>query len=261
MSKPRIGYRMAALADYVSAVPGCNRAEALRGVGLNDRGMGAHRPLDRAILAGLVIAEQPSGRMRPVPAVQVRGRQAALACVAGAARLHGPGAGRRVGDRDPRASAAAEDYAMAQEERDSDDQWGYVDPAERVHEEQVMWNMAQPMAAGFGPPQWTPPVQSPLDLSNVPAIMFGNGNTTPRYRSPLEAAVIGAVLGGLFDVWRAKRGTVRAGARPGAEGQARDRRRRVTQPRRSGLFIPEGGRRPGFGALRPPWAEPGPLPG
>ena len=168
--------------------------------------MGAHRPLDRAILAGLVIAEQPSGPCGPyrlfrseVDRQLWHAWQELRACTDPArgaelaTEIHELRRSRQRTTPLPRRSGTVTD------------QWGYVDPAERVHEEQVMWNMAQPMAAGFGPPQWTPPVQSPLDLSNVPAIMFGNGNTTPRYRSPLEAAVIGAVLGGLFDVWRAKR--------------------------------------------------------
>ena len=48
---------MRELADYVSAQPGSNCAEALRGVGLPDRGRGYMRPLDRAIAAGLILAE------------------------------------------------------------------------------------------------------------------------------------------------------------------------------------------------------------
>jgi hypothetical protein len=58
MTKPRVGPRMKSIADYVSAVPGCSKAAALRGVGLPDRGMGAYRPMSRAIAAGLVIVEQ-----------------------------------------------------------------------------------------------------------------------------------------------------------------------------------------------------------
>ena len=54
-SKPRIGPTMRALADYVSAQPGCSKAQALRGVGLPDRGLGYLRPVERAIGAGLVI--------------------------------------------------------------------------------------------------------------------------------------------------------------------------------------------------------------
>lgn len=55
MTKPRIGPVMKSIADYVSAVPGCNCAEALRGVGLPHRGWGAYKPINRAIEAGLVI--------------------------------------------------------------------------------------------------------------------------------------------------------------------------------------------------------------
>jgi hypothetical protein len=53
----KIGYRMAAIADYVSAVPGCSKAQALRGVGLPDRGLVYLRPIDRTLAAGLVICE------------------------------------------------------------------------------------------------------------------------------------------------------------------------------------------------------------
>jgi hypothetical protein len=48
---------MRELRDYVSAVPGCSKAQALRGVGLPDRGLGYLRPVARAIAAGLVIEE------------------------------------------------------------------------------------------------------------------------------------------------------------------------------------------------------------
>jgi hypothetical protein len=57
MTKPRVGPTMRAIADYVSAVPGCSKAQALRGVGLPDRGRGAYRPVERTIAAGLVIEE------------------------------------------------------------------------------------------------------------------------------------------------------------------------------------------------------------
>ena len=43
---------MAAIRDYVSCVPGCTKAAALRGVDLPERGMGAYRPVNRAIAAG-----------------------------------------------------------------------------------------------------------------------------------------------------------------------------------------------------------------
>jgi hypothetical protein len=65
VTKPRIGPRMRELADFVSAVPGCNMAQALRGVGLSDRDPGAHRPVARALAAGLILAEQPGGPCRP----------------------------------------------------------------------------------------------------------------------------------------------------------------------------------------------------
>ena len=58
LSKPRIGPRMQEIADYVSGVPGCTKSDALRAAGLDPRGqLGARRPLDRAIAAGLVVVE------------------------------------------------------------------------------------------------------------------------------------------------------------------------------------------------------------
>jgi hypothetical protein len=48
---------MAAIRDYVSCVPGYTKADALRGTDRPARGMGAHRPLNRAINAGLILAE------------------------------------------------------------------------------------------------------------------------------------------------------------------------------------------------------------
>ena len=53
----RIGPRMQEIADLVSAVPGCTKADALRAAGLEPRDMGSNKPLNRAILAGLVIVE------------------------------------------------------------------------------------------------------------------------------------------------------------------------------------------------------------
>ena len=53
----RIGPRMAEIRDYVSAVPGCSKSDALRAAGLCPRDMGSHKPLNRAIIAGLVIVE------------------------------------------------------------------------------------------------------------------------------------------------------------------------------------------------------------
>lgn len=58
LSQPRIGPTMAAIRDYVSCVPGCTKAAALRGSDRPVRGLGAYRPMNRAIAAGLVIAEQ-----------------------------------------------------------------------------------------------------------------------------------------------------------------------------------------------------------
>lgn len=56
MSK-RIGPRMQEIADFVSAVPGCTKSDAIRAAGLNPHNMGSHKPLNRAILAGLVVVE------------------------------------------------------------------------------------------------------------------------------------------------------------------------------------------------------------
>jgi hypothetical protein len=58
LARPRIGPTMRAIADYVSAVPGCTKADALRGTDRPARGMGAYRPVNRAIAAGLVVTEQ-----------------------------------------------------------------------------------------------------------------------------------------------------------------------------------------------------------
>ena len=48
---------MAAIADIVSAVPGCSKAAALRAAGLPTCGLGYLRPVNRAIDAGMVIVE------------------------------------------------------------------------------------------------------------------------------------------------------------------------------------------------------------
>lgn len=53
----RVGRTMRMLADVVSACPGISKAGALRAAGLPDRGRGAYRPVNRAIAAGLVLAE------------------------------------------------------------------------------------------------------------------------------------------------------------------------------------------------------------
>jgi hypothetical protein len=44
----RIGYRMRELADFVSAVPGCSKSDALRAAGLPVHGMGSGREMNRA---------------------------------------------------------------------------------------------------------------------------------------------------------------------------------------------------------------------
>ncbi|GEM_PF-4124041 len=61
-----IGFRMRMIADYVSAMPGCCKHDALRGAGLPTWGKGYLRPIDRALAAGLIIAEndRPGGRCR-----------------------------------------------------------------------------------------------------------------------------------------------------------------------------------------------------
>ena len=53
----RVGYRMRELADIVSAMPGCTKADALRAAGLPVRGIGSGRELNRAIVAGLIVVE------------------------------------------------------------------------------------------------------------------------------------------------------------------------------------------------------------
>jgi hypothetical protein len=58
LATPRIGPTMRAIADYVSAMPGCTKAAALRGADRPARGMGAYRPVNRAIAARLIIVEQ-----------------------------------------------------------------------------------------------------------------------------------------------------------------------------------------------------------
>jgi hypothetical protein len=58
LAKLRIGPRMRELQAITSACPGITKAAALRAADLPDRGMGAYRPVNRAIAAGLVIAEQ-----------------------------------------------------------------------------------------------------------------------------------------------------------------------------------------------------------
>ena len=57
LAKPRIGPRMRELQAIVSACPGITKAEALRAADLPDRGMGAHRPVNRAVEAGLIMVE------------------------------------------------------------------------------------------------------------------------------------------------------------------------------------------------------------
>lgn len=55
--KPRVGPKMREIRDYVSCVPGCSRADALRAAGLPTSGMGTGRSLNRLIAAELVIVE------------------------------------------------------------------------------------------------------------------------------------------------------------------------------------------------------------
>jgi hypothetical protein len=63
MATPRIGRRMAELADIVSAVPGISKSDALRLAGLPTRGLGSGRELNRAIMAGLVVVEHEHARL------------------------------------------------------------------------------------------------------------------------------------------------------------------------------------------------------
>jgi hypothetical protein len=56
----RAGFRMQAIADFVSACPGASQADAMRAAGIDPRAHGsycANRPMGRAIQAGLVIIE------------------------------------------------------------------------------------------------------------------------------------------------------------------------------------------------------------
>ena len=82
--------------------------------------------------------------------------------------------------------------------------YGYIDPVQRVHDQQAAWNLAHP---NWGQPQQQYPVQpypvqpDPLHLSNVPQILYGNG---PQPRSHVPA-VTGAVIGGLIGAWIARR--------------------------------------------------------
>lgn len=57
LATPRIGPRMRELQAVTSVCPGISKAAALRAADLPDRGMGSHRPIDRAIAAGLLVVE------------------------------------------------------------------------------------------------------------------------------------------------------------------------------------------------------------
>jgi hypothetical protein len=56
-AKPRVGPKMREIRDFISAMPGCSRADALRAAGLPTSGMGTGKPLNRLIAAELVIVE------------------------------------------------------------------------------------------------------------------------------------------------------------------------------------------------------------
>ena len=55
-----IGPKMGLIRDYVSAVPGCSQADAMRASGTDPRSQGAYcanRPMGRAIASGLILME------------------------------------------------------------------------------------------------------------------------------------------------------------------------------------------------------------
>lgn len=57
LARPRIGPTMRELHAIISACPGISKAAALRAADLPDRGMGAYRPVNRALAAGLLVVE------------------------------------------------------------------------------------------------------------------------------------------------------------------------------------------------------------
>jgi hypothetical protein len=59
----RIGPKMRAIRDAVSAMPGCAKEEAVQAVDGYMPSSGRYRPLDRALRAGLIVADRP-GRER-----------------------------------------------------------------------------------------------------------------------------------------------------------------------------------------------------
>jgi hypothetical protein len=54
---------MREIQDYVSAVPGCSRADALRAAGLPTQGIGVGKSLNRLISRGLIIQTYVRGNL------------------------------------------------------------------------------------------------------------------------------------------------------------------------------------------------------
>ena len=101
-SQQRIGPVMRALADYVSAVPGCSVRQALRGIGHPDCGLGAYRPVERAVAAGLLVLDRDNSMRTEHSGVHTGGDQDQLgspvpqdtcASLPNLWRFHGSGVG------------------------------------------------------------------------------------------------------------------------------------------------------------------------
>ena len=65
LARPRIGPTMRELHAIISACPGISKAAALRAADLPDRGMGAYRPVNRALAAGLLVVQSRPGAVVP----------------------------------------------------------------------------------------------------------------------------------------------------------------------------------------------------
>lgn len=82
------------------------------------------------------------------------------------------------------------------------DPFGYTDPAEQVHEDQALRDLAQPLPYVQQPLQ---PVQSPLaGLPQAEAQIFSSAGV-PRYENTAERMLVGAILGGLLGMIFAKK--------------------------------------------------------
>lgn len=82
-------------------------------------------------------------------------------------------------------------------------QWGYIDPVERVHQQRAQQAMWQPPIQA---PAWNPPIQpvieSPLQLGNIPQIL---AQATPRRRNVAVDAAVGAAFGAMVGRMFSKR--------------------------------------------------------